>query len=149
MNYKKIEISIISLNNVILIRKTLTEMFFINTLETVTIATSVMAVLMTILCCSELFSQIDNALTKLKEERKLLKVQMQTLEKEVEKNKNNKNNFDVEEIMQSIIEKKNNVSSEDINHELVDENRRLRVRCDMLEEELLKTRENNKKTYIL
>jgi len=124
-------------------------MFSIAILETICVATTVMVGVMTCLCCSEIFSQIDKAFIKLKEERNLLKVQVETLENEMNKRKEKEAYKNSEtNCSKAIIDagaKRVGIPPEEINRVLVDENRRLHIRCDMLVEELLKTRESTKK----
>jgi hypothetical protein len=85
------------------------------------------------LCLNELFSQIDNSFIKLKEERNLLESNVKSLEKEIQELKYiNKNDYE------ETISSKGIVSSNEINRVLVAENRKLHVRCDMLEEEINK-----------
>lgn len=116
-------------------------MFDISIIETIYIATTIMTAMMTVICLTEMFRQIDNSFIKLKEERIQNISKTQLLEKEIEELKNYKN-VEIEEI--------NSYStgmptSREINIILINENRKLHVRCDILEEEMRKTREENKK----
>ena len=111
-------------------------MFTISIIETIYIATTIMAGLMFSLCLNELFSKIDNSFIKLKEERNLLESNVKSLEKEIEELKYmNKNDYE------ETISFKGIMPSNEINGVLVAENRKLHVRCDMLEEELNKMRD--------
>ena len=95
-----------------------------------------MAGLMFILCSNELLNQIDNSFIKLKEERNNLETKVKLLEKEIEELKYmNKNEYE------ETISSKGIMSSNEINQVLVAENRKLHVRCDMLEEEINKMRD--------
>ena len=111
-------------------------MFTISIIETIYIATTIMAGFMFGLCLNELFSKIDNSFIKLKEERNLLESNVKSLEKEIEELKYmNKNDYE------ETISSKGIMSLNEINQVLVAENRKLHVRCDMLEEELNKMRD--------
>jgi len=107
----------------------------ISIIEFTYLVSSVMAGLAMILICNETLRQINESFTKVKQERDLLKIQIQKLESDLEKLKDNCDSEDEDDIIPS-----SNVRLE-INQILVNENRKLHVRCDMLEEELSKTRE--------
>jgi hypothetical protein len=112
-------------------------MFNISILDTIYIATTVMAAIMTVICLNEMFSQIDKSFMKLKEERKSLEIKVQTLEKELDELKV------CDEEVEPRFHSDGRPTSSEINSVLVSENRKLLVRCDMLEEELCKMREQN------
>ena len=109
-------------------------MFGLTILEIMYIVTTIMSGIMLIVYVEEAFRQIENSFIKLKEERKTLECKVQTLEKE---------------LVESSIEEDSGFNpdgkpkSGEINKTLVNENRKLHVRCDMLEEELRKMREQN------
>jgi hypothetical protein len=105
-----------------------------------------MTAMMTIICLTEMFRQIDKSFIKLKEERTQNIGKIQALEKEIEieKFKNDKNIHNEEITTPSIGMPK----SEEINKILVNENKKLHVRCDMLEEELRKTREQSSTSHL-
>lgn len=124
-------------------------MFTINILETISIATTIMVCILFALCSIDILSNIDNSFIKLKTERDQMATKIHSLEKELEELKNtlttsnetNKTNTGVN----------GRPTSGEINNILVSENRKLHVRCDMLEEELRKTRDQiviNKKSGI-
>jgi len=109
-------------------------MFGLTILEIIYIATTIMSAGMLIIYVDEVFNKIDNAFIKLKEERKTLESQVQTLEKQLDELKG---------CDESIFHSDGRPTSGEINKTLISENRKLLVRCDMLEEELLKLREQN------
>ena len=117
-------------------------MFNISILETISIASTIMAAMMLSIFINEMFSQIDKSFIKLKEERKTLDHMVESLEKENEKLKCEKNNHIKKEVKTSLYSN-DRITTEEINEILVNENRKLHVRCDMLEVELHKTRELN------
>lgn len=119
-------------------------MFDISILETIYIATTIMTAMMTIICLTEMFRQIDKSFIKLKEERNQNRSKIQALEKEIDEIKNDKN-IHTEEITTPSI---GMPKSEEINKILVNENKKLHVRCDMLEEELRKTREQSSTSHL-
>ena len=116
-------------------------MFTINILETISIATTIMVCILFALCSIDMFTQLDNSFIKLKTERDQMATKIHSLEKEMEKLKNisNETNKETTPIAYS-----NGIpTTGEINNILVSENRKLHVRCDMLEEELRKTRDQN------
>jgi len=121
-------------------------MFDISILETIYIATTIMTAMMTVICLTEMFRQIDKSFIKLKEERAQNRSKIQALEKEIEieKFKNDKNSHNEEITTPSTGMPK----SGEINKILVNENKKLHVRCDMLEEELRKTREHSSTSHL-
>jgi hypothetical protein len=112
-------------------------MFGLTILEIIYIATAIMAGVMMIVYVEEAFNQIDNAFIKFKEERKTLVSQVQTLEKQVDELKC------CDEEIETSFHSDGRPTSGEINKTLVTENRKLLVRCDMLEEELSKLRQQN------
>lgn len=116
-------------------------MFDISIPESIYIATTIMSAIMSISCLNEMFRQIDKSFIKLKEERKENIKKIQLLEKEIEEFKN----VHTEEVISSST---GMPSSGEINKILVNENRKLHVRCDMLEEEIRKTREHNNSQHV-
>jgi cell division protein FtsB len=106
-------------------------MFGLTSLDIMYIATTIMAGVMMVIYVDEVFTQMDKSFIKLKEERNTLESNVQLLEKEVNKLKR------CEEEVES------SYTSTEINRVLASENRKLHVRCDMLEEELCKLREQN------
>jgi hypothetical protein len=92
---------------------------------------------MLVICLDEVFNQMDKSFIKLKEERKALESKVQTLEKEVSELKS------FAEEAEPSFNVNGRPTSVEINKTLVGENRKLLVRCDMLEEELRKMREQN------
>ena len=109
-------------------------MFGLTILEIIYIATTIMSAGMLIIYVDEVFNKIDNAFIKLKEERKTLESQVQTLEKQLDELKVSD---------ESRFHSDGRPTASEINKTLVTENRKLLVRCDMLEEELCKLREQN------
>jgi hypothetical protein len=105
-----------------------------------------MTAMMTVICLTEMFRQIDKSFIKLKEERAQNRSKIQALEKEIEieKFKNDKNSHNEEITTPSTGMPK----SGEINKILVNENKKLHVRCDMLEEELRKTREHSSTSHL-
>lgn len=109
-------------------------MFGLTILEIMYIVTTIMSGIMLIVYVEEAFNQIDNAFIKLKEERKTLECKVQSLEKElVESSSEEDTGYNTD----------GKPKSGEINKTLISENRKLHVRCDMLEEELRKMRQQN------
>lgn len=124
-------------------------MFTINILETIYIATTIMGCILFALCSIDMLSNIDNSFIKLKTERDQMEAKIHTLEKKMEELKNTLTTTSNETNKETSV----NVmpTPGEINNILVNENRKLHVRCDMLEEELRKTRDQiviNKKSGI-
>ena len=124
-----------------------TTMFSITILDTICASTTIAVIFVTVLCFNEMFEQIDKSFTNLKTVKKILETRVAELEEE---NKNLKNNNvnDANVVDQTNNAKKQHssgefIAPEEINRILVEENRKLHVRCDMLEEELLKIREKH------
>ena len=112
-------------------------MFGLTILEIIYILTTIMVGVMLVICLDEVFNQMDKSFIKLKEERKALESKVQTLEKEVSELKS------FAEEAEPSFNVNGRPTSVEINKTLVGENRKLLVRCDMLEEELRKMREQN------
>lgn len=103
-------------------------MFEITTIEIVYVATTIIAAIMWIIILNQMVYNLDVTLINLK-----------TLDKDIKELQSSTNN--------SIVSNEDKYpysdGREEINQILVNENRKLHVRCDMLEEELRKTRELN------
>jgi cell division protein FtsB len=112
-------------------------MFGLTILDIMYIATTIMAGVMMVIYVEDASTQIDNSFIKLEEERNILKSNVQLLEKEVNDLK------ECQEEVESNFHPDGRPNSGEINRVLVSENRKLHVRCDMLEEELRKLREQN------
>jgi hypothetical protein len=109
-------------------------MFGLTILEIMYIVTTIMAGVMVIIYVEEVFNQMDKSFIKLKEERKTLESQVQTLENQLE---------ELKVCDEPRFHSDGRPTAREINKTLVTENRKLIVRCDMLEEELRKLREQN------
>ena len=112
-------------------------MFGLTILDIMYIATTIIAGVMMVLYVEEVFTQMDKDFIKLKEERNTSESNVKLLEKEVNELKGR------DEEVESSFHPDGRPTSTEINRVLVNENRKLHVRCDMLEEELRKLREQN------
>ena len=113
-------------------------MFGITIIESIYIATTIMSTIMSLICLNEIISQIDKSFIKLKKEKKSLESKVQYLEKDIAESTSSEE--------EDISFHSNGMpTSGEINRVLVNENKKLHVRCDMLEEELRKLREYNEK----
>ncbi len=120
-------------------------MFQITILELITAFTTVVSAVFVLFFINETFENIDKSLTKLKNENKILEKTIEQLERE---NKNFKTSNQAEEIENSN-SNRNGISDNEIKEILIKENRKLHIRCDMLEEEIKKMREKEKDTVII
>jgi hemerythrin-like domain-containing protein len=120
-------------------------MFAINILETISMATTVMVGILFVFCCNDMFNQLDKSFIKLKRERDQMEAKIYSLEKEMEQLKNISDASNETNTLVAVASLNGKPTSCEINNILINENRKLHVRCDMLEEELLKTREQNDK----
>ena len=122
-------------------------MFQITILEFITALSSVIAGIVVLLFINETFENLDKLFTKLKNDNKILEKTIQQLEKE---NKNLKSCNQPEEIEIEIPNKnRNGISESEIKEILIKENRKLHIRCDMLEEEIKKMREKGNEILIM
>jgi len=110
----------------------------VNTIEFIYIVSSIMSACAILMCVIQhTLDNLDQELIKLKNNKKELEKKIEELERREKekassrKKQNSISNFPIQEA--------------EINEILVNENRKLHVRCDMLEEELNKTRENKDK----
>ena len=115
-------------------------MFGLNLLEIIYILTSIMSTAMLLIYFEEILNQIDKSFVKLKEERENLVSKVQTLEKQLDELKSCQQQICNEEEDTGLLPYGKSTSG-GINEILKAENRKLNVRCDMLEEELRKMRE--------
>jgi hypothetical protein len=115
-------------------------MFGLTILEIMYIVTTIMAGVMMIIYLEEVFNQMDKSFIKLKEERKTLESKVQSLEKELNKASLLSESTSEEE---PSFHPNGRPTAREINKTLVNENKKLHVRCDMLAEELCKLREQN------
>jgi cell division protein FtsB len=120
-------------------------MFQITILELITAFTSVVSAVFVLFFINETFENIDKSLTKLKNENKILEKTVEQLESE---NKNFKTSNQPEEIKISN-SNRNGISENEIKEILIKENRKLHIRCDMLEEEIKKMREKDNDILIM
>jgi cell division protein FtsB len=105
-------------------------MLSITSVEFLTILSSIIAGLVIIMFISESFENIETVITRLKTDKKYLEKRIEELEEE---NKILTNNTTHD---------KDLLSDANKTKILIKENRKLHVRCDMLEEELKKMSEN-------
>lgn len=102
-------------------------MFEITTIEIIYVATTVISAIMCVIILNQMVYNLDVTLMNLK-----------TLEKDIKELQSCTNNSSSNEDLYPYSD-----GREEINQILINENRKLHVRCDMLEEELRKTRELN------
>lgn len=102
-------------------------MFGLSILEIMCCLTTIMAGVMGIIYIEEALNQIDTTFIKLKEVRKTLETQVQTLENQIDELK------DCDETVESRFHSDGTPTSGEINKTLVTENKKLHVCCDMLE----------------
>ena len=107
-----------------------------STIEMIYIVSSAVAASMIFICWSTLLNDLEKSFTNLKTERNSLQIKVVMLTANLEELESQKIPMVKEN---STIY--NSVNASEINNILVAENRKLHVRCDMLEEELNKTRE--------
>jgi len=117
-------------------------MFAINIIETIYIATTIMGCILFALCSIDMLSNIDNSFIKLKTERDQMAAKIHSLEKEMEELKNISTTSNETNTAASV-SLNGRPTTHEINNILINENKKLHIRCDMLEEELCKTREQN------
>lgn len=110
-------------------------MFTMSTIEVIYVVSSVVAAAMMFLCWTTLLNDLEKSFTNLKTERNGLKIKVVTLTANLEELESQKS------LVNEISSKAYSVNAKEINATLVAENRKLHVRCDMLEEELNKIRE--------
>lgn len=120
-------------------------MFQITILEFITALSSVIAGIVVLLFINETFENLDKLFTKLKNDNKILEKTIQQLEKE---NKNLKSSNEPKEV-EIPNKNRNGISESEIKEILIKENRKLHIRCDMLEEEIKKMRENGNDILIM
>jgi cell division protein FtsB len=120
-------------------------MFQITILEFITALSSVIAGIVVLLFINETFENLDKLFTKLKNENKILEKTIEQLEKE---NKNLKSSNEPKEV-EILNSNRNGISESEIKEILIKENRKLHIRCDMLEEEIKKMRENGNDILIM
>jgi len=120
-------------------------MFEVTVVESIYILSTLFAALMWFLCLNEMMYNIDRNFIKLERDRETLENQIQILEKvikELKETKEFKND-------KNYLYNKNasihyaNLIGEEINQILVSENKKLHVRCDMLEEEIQRIRQTS------
>jgi len=99
-------------------------MFGLSILEIMCCLTTIMAGVMWIIYVKEVFNQIDTAFIKLKEVRKTLETQVQTLENQINEFKG---------CDEARFHSDGTPTLGEINKTLVTENKKLHIRCDMLE----------------
>lgn len=99
-------------------------MFGLSILEIMCCLTTIMAGVMGIIYVEEAFNQIDTAFIKLKEVRKTLETQVQTLENQINEFKG---------CDEARFHSDGTPTLGEINKTLVTENKKLHIRCDMLE----------------
>ena len=121
-------------------------MFKMSMIEMVCIVSSALAASMLFVLWNSILSDLEKTFSKFEIERNSLKKQVTALTSNLEELESQKNNQ---------LSKKSSiysVNSSEINDTLVAENRKLHVRCDMLEEEINKLLEkplvSNSKKYV-
>lgn len=117
-------------------------MFQMTTVEIISSICALFTCVITMIMAQHIFTSIDNGFIKIKNEKKQFENKIQELERENDKFKNTGLNF-------SNIEKKlhhKNLTEEEIEI-IISENRKLHIRCDMLEEELKRERKNLNSFY--
>jgi len=106
-------------------------MFQMTTVEIISSICALFTCVITMIMAQHIFTSIDNGFIKLKNEKKQFENKIQELERENDKLKNTG--------IKSIKLHHKNLTYEEIDI-FINENRRLHIRCDMLEEELKRER---------